>query len=112
VVDDWRRKAERRYLSAARFVERHDAAIARLADYLKDEDLYAIFPRRISSRKETDVGKRNDEFYGLYRKLIDAGETKRKAIQTAAEWCIYSEPRGYEIVRVREGSEKRERKNA
>jgi len=55
VVDDWRRKAERRYLSAARFVERHDAAIARLADYLKDEDLYAIFPKRISSRKETDM---------------------------------------------------------
>lgn len=52
----------------------------------------------------------NDEFYSLYQKLRGEGAGRRKAMQTAAEWCDYSESRGYEIVRLREGGEKRSRK--
>jgi len=90
----------------------HDFGIGRLAYYLRNTDLYVPWSSRMQTRKPETVKQMNDEFYSLYAKLIKEGETKRKAIQTAAEWCDYSEQRGYEIVRVREGGEKRERKRA
>jgi hypothetical protein len=92
--------------------EWHDLAVKELAFYLRNADLYVPRSSRMQTRKPSSVEQMNNEFYSLYLKLREEGETKRKAIQTAADWCDYGESRAYEIVQVREGGEKRERKKA
>ncbi len=104
LVDKWQKNPKDRR------TEWHDLAIAELARYLRNTDLYVPWTSRMQTRRPANVKQMNDEFHALYLKLREDGETKRKAIQTAAEWCDYSEQRGYEIVRVRAGGEKRERK--
>jgi hypothetical protein len=103
LVDVWRKKKPR-------LAEHHDLAITKLAEYLQHQDLYVAWPDRMKSRRPATVKERNDEFYMAYQQERKEGETKRKAIQIAAEWCGYSEYRGYEIIRVREGGEPRKRK--
>jgi len=85
-------------------LERHDRAIRKLAGYLQDHDLYVVWPKRMSSREEKQVERMNDEFYALYLRLRDEGMKNRQAIRTAAEMTSYSEPRGYKIVELRNGS--------
>jgi hypothetical protein len=104
LVEKWQKNPKDRR------TEWHDLAIAELARYLRNTDLYVPWTSRMQTRRPANVKQMNDEFHALYLKLREDGETKRKAIQTAAEWCDYSEQRGYEIVRVRAGGEKRERK--
>jgi hypothetical protein len=105
IVDMWRKKRPG-------LAQWHDLAIEQLATYLKNQDLFVAWPAHMTSRKDTYVKDRNDEFYALYQKLRREGDTKRKAIHTAAEWCEYSEIRGYEIVRLRETGYKRDRRKA
>jgi hypothetical protein len=44
-----------------RYLERHDAAVAWLAEDLKNVDLHVVFPKRMTSREEERVEARNDE---------------------------------------------------
>jgi hypothetical protein len=82
----------------------HDFGIEKLAEYLKDQDLYVLFPKRMTSREEKHVDKRNDELFSLYRIFKhEDGMSRNKAIETAADHCGYSRSRAYEIVNLREG---------
>ncbi len=84
-------------------IHRHDEAVGRLAEYLATTDLYVVFPRRMTSREETEVQRRNDEFFALYQKFRDEKMGKTKAVETAAEMCGYGATRAWEIVGLREG---------
>ena len=104
VVDDWRKKTEQGYISAALFIERHDRAIVKLAEYLKGHDLYVAWPKRMSTRQEEQVDRMNDEFFALYQRYhYEDKMSRNKAIETAAEHCGYSRSRAYEIANLREG---------
>jgi hypothetical protein len=84
-------------------IHRHDEAVGRLAGYLETTDLYVVFPKRMTSREETQVERRNDEFFTLYGKFREEKMGKTKAVETAAEMCGYGATRAWEIVRLREG---------
>lgn len=84
-------------------IERHDEAVGRLADYLAATDLYVVFPKRMTSREEGQVERRNDEFFALYLKLREEKMGKTKAVETAAEMCGYGATRAWEIIKLREG---------
>ncbi len=73
-------------------MERHDAAIAKLAEYLQYVDLL-VFPKWMNSREEKRVEKRNHEFYAPYEMFRDK-MVKTKAVETAAEMCGYGASRG------------------
>lgn len=111
IVVEWRKKAERGNEDAKGAVELHDLAIRVLAILLYNVDLFVVFPARMTSREEKDVERRNDEYFALYERLRDdllAGglsqrSANRQAIRDAAQMSGYSEPRGYEIVRLRTG---------
>ena len=87
-----------------RLAEWHDLAVDKLAGYLERVDLYVAWPARMSSQQETQIERRNDELYALYRKLREEKMGKTKAVETAAEMCGYSERRAWEIVRSRESA--------
>lgn len=101
MVEDRRKKAGSSE-SARRFVTDHDRGIEDLAFYLRKVDLYVPWTKRMTSREEKQVERRNDELYRLY---LDYRESmsRNKAIETASEHCGYSRSRGYEIVDLREG---------
>ena len=104
IVAGWRRKAERGNRDAKGAVELHDLAVRVLAILLHGVDLYVVFPKRMTSREEKQVERRNDEFFALYRRYRDEDRMSyNKAIETAAEHCGYSRSRGYEIADLREG---------
>lgn len=105
IVAEWRR-------NRPGLMKWHDYAVEKLAEYLRFRDLYVPWSSKPQTRKPATIKEMNDAFIADYQKLRHDGLSKRKAIQTAAEWNEYSEQRGYEIVRVREGGEKRERKRA
>jgi hypothetical protein len=92
-------------VSPLRYLERHDAAVAWLAEDLKDVDLHVVFPKRMTSREEEWVEARNDEFYVLYRKFRNDRMGKTKAVETAAEMCGYGASRAWAIVALREGKD-------
>ena len=97
LVNEWRKKRPG-------LVEWHDYAIGKLAEYLKHKDLYVVWARRMTSREEKQVERRNDELFRLYQTYRDGdGMSRNKAIETASEHCGYSRSRGYEIVELREG---------
>jgi heptaprenylglyceryl phosphate synthase len=73
-------------------LERHDAAIAKLAEYLQYVDLL-VFPKWMNSREEKWVQKRNDEFYPPYEMFRDK-MGKTKAVETVAEMCGYGASSG------------------
>jgi hypothetical protein len=103
-VAEWRRKAERGNEEAKGALELHDLALRVLAILLHGVDLYVVFPRRMTSREEKQVERRNDEFFSLYKRYRhEDGMSRNKAIETAAEHCGYGRSRGYEIVDLREG---------
>lgn len=77
--------------------------MGRLADYLAATDLYVVFPKRMTSREEGQVERRNDEFFALYLKLREEKMGKTKAVETAAEMCGYGATRAWEIIKLREG---------
>lgn len=105
IVDIWRERG-------SNLISHHDLAITKLAEYLQHQDLYVAWPARLKNHRPSTVKERNDEFYAFYLQLRKEGETKKGAIATAAEWCDYHPSRGYEIVRVRDGGEKRDRGKA
>lgn len=85
VVEDWRLKAQRGYVGARRFIERHDAAIAQLAFYLGEVDLYVVYARRMSEREETEVENENAAIYAVVKRLVRGGLRLRAAMEQAAE---------------------------
>lgn len=102
VVADWKRKAPR--LESVRlFAERHDRATEALAGYLKDHDLFVLFPKRMTSQEERQIERRQDEFYALYRRLREEGKKKTVSGEEAAVMCGYGKTRAWEIVGSREG---------
>lgn len=81
IVDGWR-KSE--YISAKRFLERHDVAIEKLAQYLRKEDLHVVFPVRMSENEEQKMERQNADIYAKYQALRVSGLTRKVAIiQTA-----------------------------
>ncbi|MDP9480438.1 MAG: hypothetical protein M3R38_33050 [Actinomycetota bacterium] len=97
-IEEWAREHPEPQL-----VHRHDEAVGRLAGYLATTDLYVVFPKRMTSREETQVERRNDEFFALYQKFRADRMGKTKAVETAAEMCGYGATRAWEIVKLREG---------
>lgn len=104
IVAEWRKKAERGNGEAQGAVELHDLAIRVLAILLYNVDLFVVFPKRMTSREEKRVERRNDELFALYKTFrYGDGMSRSKAIEKAAEYCGYGRSRGYEIVGLREG---------
>lgn len=86
VVDDWRRKAQEGYISAGRFIERHDAAIETLAAYLEREKLHVIYPRVMSEGEEQKMEHQNAEMYAVFQRLRVSGLRVHIAIAQTAEY--------------------------
>lgn len=74
-----------------------------LAGYLKDHDLFVLFPKRMTSQEEKHIQRRNDEFYAQYRRLREEGKKETPAVEDAAVMCGYGTTRAWEIVGAREG---------
>lgn len=100
LVDKWRKDPKDRR------TEWHDLAIAELARYLRNTDLYVPWTSRMQTRKPASVKQMNDEFYALYLKLRQEGAKQTRAVETAAEWCDYGLTRAFEIVKLRSGDGK------
>ena len=103
VVAEHRCKADEGLFSARLFVDRHERAVRLLAMFLEKERLHVVFPKRMTSREEKQVERRNDEFYSLYRRLREEGKRKTQAVEDAAVMCGYGKTRAWEIVGAREG---------
>lgn len=103
VVAEHRAKANEGLFSARLFVDRHERALRLLTMFLEKKRLHVVWPKRMTSREEKQVERRNDELYATYRRLREDGMMRGKAIETAAEHCGYGRSRGYEIVGIREG---------
>jgi hypothetical protein len=83
-------------------LERHDRAIEKLAAYLADEDLHAVFPKRMTSQAEEQIDRRNDEVFRVYKALrYGDGMGKTRAVRNAADHCGYSEDRVWKILKAR-----------
>ncbi len=85
IVDDWRRKAQAGYISARRFVERHDAAVERLAEYLRNEDLHVVFSKTMSENEEAKIEHQYAEMYAVFQRLRVSGLSVPIAMAQAAE---------------------------
>lgn len=83
----------------------HDLAVKRLAALLAGHDLYVVWPKRMTSNEEKRIEQRNDELYGLYKRLREEGTSKSEAVKQAALMCGYGKTRAWEIVQVREGAQ-------
>lgn len=66
-------------------VERHDAAVERLAEYLRDVNLHAVAPKLMSEREEAAVERQNAEIHAVYQRLRVSGLGVTSAIQQTAE---------------------------
>jgi hypothetical protein len=75
IVADWRRKAAMGYISARRFLERHDAAIKKLAEYLAPVPLYPVYPKLMSETEESEIENQYAEMYAVFRRIMAAGGT-------------------------------------
>lgn len=108
LVADWRMKAKRPGASerTRKLIADHDRAIETLTELLEDADLFVVWPKRMSSQEESQIERRNDELYRVYRVLREEGKRKSRAVESAAAVCGYGERRAWEIVRMRE-SERR-----
>ncbi len=103
VVADWKRKAAK--LESARlFAGRHDRAVKTLAGYLKNHDLFVLFPKGMTGQQERQIERRNDEFFALYRRFREEGRKKTPAVEDVAAMCGYGKTRAWEIVGAREGA--------
>jgi hypothetical protein len=104
LVSEWREKARRGSEDARGVIELHDRGVGRLAGYLANTSLYVVFPKRMSSMREKQIERRNDELWSLYKTFrYSDGMSRNKAIEKASEHCGYGRSRGYEIVDGREG---------
>jgi len=65
--------------------------------------MYAVWPKRMTTREEKQVEWMNDEFFAVYRRLREDAMKHGAAIKTAAEMQGYGLTRAYEIVNLREG---------
>jgi hypothetical protein len=66
--------------------------------------MYAVWPKRMTIRKDKQVERMNDGFFGLYKTFrYGDGMSQNKAIEEAAKYTGYDRSRGYQIVQVREG---------
>jgi hypothetical protein len=69
--------------------------VEKLAEYLKDTDLYVAWSKRMTTRQEEQVDCMNDEFFALYQRYhYEDKMSCNKAIEIAAEHCNYSRSRG------------------
>lgn len=66
-------------------VERHDAAIEKLAEYLRGVDLYHVPPKLMSEREEATVERQNAEIHAVYQRLRVSGLRETAAIEQTAQ---------------------------
>lgn len=103
IVDQWREQAKRtwefekednfrgerytmkRSIFAWYMVKRHDAAIAMLADILREADLYAIFAKRMSKDQERKVEDQNAEILAVFERNRASGMVRVAAVRQTAE---------------------------
>lgn len=88
-----------------RKAEWHDKAIDMLAAYLRarEDQLFVIFPKRMSSMERDQIERRNMEVVEVFRAFhYGDGYSRNKSIEKAAEHCGYSRSRSYEIVDIHE----------
>lgn len=102
MVDDWRKKLveldkENAQLKKAgkrprvalvvprMFLERHDRAVEKLAEYLKNEDLHVIFTKRMSEEEEKKMEDQNQEIAAVVQRLRAGGLTVAAAVAQTAE---------------------------
>lgn len=68
-----------------RQLERHDAAVQKLAEYLRDVDLYYVAPKLMSEQEEAAVERQNAEIHAVYQRLRVSGLRETAAIEQTAE---------------------------
>lgn len=65
-------------------LERHDRAIKLLSDYLRNVDLYAVYPKLMSTREEAAGTAANAQVYAYYQRVRVSGRTHPGAISATA----------------------------
>lgn len=65
-------------------LERHDRAVERLTEYLKDKDLHVVNPHLMSTQEKAAGEAANAQIYAYYQQVRVAGRTHRGAISAAA----------------------------
>jgi hypothetical protein len=85
-----------------RLADWHDLAIRKLAGYLAAQNLFVMFPSRMTSGEERQIERRNAELYTVYQEMRAEGRRKSEAVELAAEFCGYSVRRAWDIVGARE----------
>jgi hypothetical protein len=95
IADRWRARSEN--LAADL-----DLAIFKLAHYLRHQDLFVVFPSRMTSGQDREIERRNSELFQVYTQLRSEGRRKTESVETAADMCGYSVRRAWAIVKARE----------
>lgn len=84
LVDHWRAWAPQSDTCAAK-LGLHDKAIATLAEYLEDVDLYPVYPKLMSEKERHDMARQNAEAYAIYQRVRVAGNSERKSAEMTAD---------------------------
>lgn len=72
-------------------LDRHDRAITKLAQYLRDVDLYHVPAKLMSTQEEADIEKQNAEIFAVFQRIRVSGYNERSAISQTAEHFRVSE---------------------
>jgi hypothetical protein len=68
-----------------KLLEDHDAAIATLADYLSEEELWVRWPQKAPGpRPAQNMAEQHDQLYAIFMRYIDDGVPYRQSIKNAA----------------------------
>ena len=90
-----------RLVFARRLQERHDRAVRKLAEYLKNEDLHVVNPKLMSAREEAAGDAANAQVYAYYQQIRVSGRTHAGAVSAAAWKFGISEAEVERIVEFR-----------
>lgn len=67
-------------------LERHDEAVQKLADYLRDVDLWVVNPKLMSESEEAAAENQNAEIYAVFQRLRVKGLREWDAVVQTAEY--------------------------
>jgi hypothetical protein len=82
-------------------LERHDKALDRLHEYLKNKDLHVVNPKLMSTQEQAAGDAANAQIYAYYQQVRVAGRTHRGAISATAWKFDITEDRVERIIEFR-----------
>jgi hypothetical protein len=82
-------------------LERHDRAIEKLAHYLRNKQLYVVWPKLMSERERVAGEAANAQMVAYYERVRVAGRTHRGAVSQTAVKFEVSEERVEKVLEFR-----------